>query len=240
MPLAGDPVIIAHFFMRNDFWHVQAIGSGERATWHPEATWHQRQRCQWRCHITDTDDTYYLIPPQVFLFFISTRYQLRSASGQSWRSQIVSVIFALLWRASFDTSVAGCHVHQPPPQPPNKVKIRLLSLFSSTKFFNKTLIVSTQHRDALLSSYRQDGIGSSCPTPRDPWCEGCEQFQGRWRQARLEKKLSRRKKFHRQNVLFRCTITLMKPRLTQDKILHLIVGLRYELKWCLCGCLCGV
>ena len=174
--------------MWNDFWQFKRSGSGERATWHPEATWHQRQRCQWRCHITDINDTYYLIPPQVFLFFISTRYQLRSASGQSWRSQIVSVIFALLWRASFDTSVAGCHVHQPPPQPPNKVKIRLLSLFSSTKFFKGSSKIKQNcycHQDALLSSCHQDGIGSSCPTPRDPWCEGCEQFQGRWRQGQL-------------------------------------------------------
>ena len=84
------------------------------------------------------------------------------------------------------------HICRWMPRPPattssttQQVKIRLLSLFSSTKFFNKTLIVSTQHRDALLSSCRQDGIGSSCPTPRDPWCEGCEQFQGWWHQGQL-------------------------------------------------------
>ena len=67
-------------------------------------------------------------------------------------------------------------------------KFRLLSLFSSTKFFKGSSKIKQNcycHQDALLSSCHQDGIGSSCPTPQVPWCEGCERFQGRWRQGHV-------------------------------------------------------
>ena len=46
--------------------------------------------------VTSLNDTYYLIPPQVFLFYISVQLRSASLDWHSWRSQIVSVIFALM------------------------------------------------------------------------------------------------------------------------------------------------